>query len=159
MPLKSSKSSSPSMEDIIFDIENILEYQFEDLQLCRGALRSGKEQDRLTSLHPIPIPGNNKKFATAARECGLDKVFTQRKRSELPDEKLAKIVKALLGAVAEDSGEETDVCRAAHNLGLWNPTQIPTAEPIVGDLLGLEELKYVVRDLEVLSVPVLGSLI
>ncbi|KZM24397.1 hypothetical protein ST47_g4459 [Ascochyta rabiei] len=159
MTPKSTKPSSSITENIIYRIENILEYEFEDIELCCSAVRGGKKQDRLISLLSLPISRKSGTLAAAARECGIDKLLPKRRQDEHTDGRLARVLKALLGAVVEDSGEENAVCVVAHNLGLWNPTPIPTAQPVVQDLLGVKELKYFVPGCKRFSVLVVGSLI
>lgn len=135
---------------LIGGIEDILNYHFFSQQLCLKAIQNDKERQRLANLPSIPDFGSIEEMAAAARQSGLEKHVYEGK---VDRETLAITVKALLGAVLEESDME-EVLEAANNLGLESVRKVRECDE--ADLLGVEELRFVRC---AASVPVVGSLI
>ncbi|KAJ4991502.1 hypothetical protein SVAN01_02883 [Stagonosporopsis vannaccii] len=135
----------PSQVDLAFATEKLLDYEFSCEKICVLAIQHGAERKHFANSSRIPDFGTDAKIAAAARESGLAKLLYPHRH--MKDSTLVTTVKALLGAICEDSDDEGDVPRAASCLGLGVVEQ---------DLLGVEEFEFVPF---VASVPVVGSLI
>lgn len=136
-------SNSPSIHDLALATEQLLDYEFSSEKVCEQVIANGAERKRLAKLPCIPNFGHDAEIAAAARESGLGKLLGL----DSKEKALAAMVKALLGAICEDSDCEGDVLRAASCLGL---------QVVEQDLLGVEELEFAPF---VASVPVVESLI
>ena len=171
-PLK--RSRAPSIEDLAFAAEKILDYYFDDDRLCIIAIKPGPNRQRLARIPSIPNFGDDAELAAAARGSGLSRLLYA---SGVKDKTLATTIKALLGAISEDTDDEVDVLRAAYALGLEEVEEeillqgnLPTEEgaaveqklfveenfPVGQDLLGVEEFKFVKC---ASSVPIVESLL
>ena len=54
MPSKSTKARVPSIRDLAFATETLLNYHFDDERLCERAIQNGPERKRLAVLPSIP---------------------------------------------------------------------------------------------------------
>ncbi|KAF3041378.1 hypothetical protein E8E12_009051 [Didymella heteroderae] len=168
----------PTMDELITKIEQILDYEFEASSICRDALVASKKQSCLANLASLPNFGGQDILAQAAKDSGIASLFRVSKkggvvsgeknylrcldpeRQSFVDGKLATTVKALLGAIMDESQDENYVLHAAFCLGfeeVVESAEVVTASECGVDLLGVKELTLV--QCARVSIPVVESLI